>query len=140
MGGLFPEQMRGRHMWYCGRPAAGIFRMVCRCQHRGQPVPLCGPGLVRAPDGQVMPHPGHVAEVARRQAGLCPACVWPPQARQHHEAGQHYERELRAAIAADNAPAVRNIKQAMLDAGAAIQELYERGIVHKCPLVLVEVS
>jgi hypothetical protein len=140
MGGLYPEQYLGRHMWHCPREAAGTYRMVCRCGHRGQPMPLCGPGYVQAPDGQWIPHPGHVHEISRRQAGACPRCVWPPEARTLHEAHQHYERELHAAMVTQNAAAANRIKQAMLDAGNKLQELNDRGIIHKCPLHLEEVS
>lgn len=140
MGGLYGENYLGRHMWHCDREAAATYRMTCRCAHRGQPMPLCGPGLVRGGDGLWFPHPGHAYQISRRQAGLCPKCAWPAEAVQHHEAGQHFERELRAALMTGNRDAEARIKQAMLDAGAALQELNDRGIIHRCPLRLVEVS
>lgn len=141
MGGLYGENRLGRHMWHCDREAtAGTFRMVCRCGHRGVPMPLCGPGYVRGADGNWFPHQGHVAEISRRQAGACPKCIWPPEALPLHEAHKHYERELTTAILTVNRQAEARIKQAMLDNGKRLQELNDRGIIHRCPLRLQEVS
>jgi hypothetical protein len=140
MGGLVGEEHLGRHMWHCDREAGGLYVMVCVHGHRGQPMPLCHPGLVRAPGGELVYHPGHVTEIARRQAGACPACVWPPQARIHHEADQRAQADLRAALATGDRAGAARAKRAMLDAGAALDELAARGIVHKCPLHLEEVS
>jgi len=139
-GGMFPESQLGRHMWHCPREAAGKFRMVCECAHRGQPMPLCGPGLVRAPDGVVVFHPGHIAEISRRQAGSCPACVWPPAARVFKEADEAAQRDLAAALAIGDRRAQARAKQAMVDAGLGLDELAARGVVHKCPLHLEAVS
>lgn len=140
MGGLYPDSMLGRHMWHCGRAAEATYRMVCRCEHRGQRMPLCGPGIITGPDGVPYPHPGHAAELSKRQAGACPACIWPPMARAEHEAGQSAEQELRMAIILGDHAGVSRAKQAMETAGARLQELNDQGIVHRCPMRLVEVS
>ena len=140
MGGLYPENYLGRHMWHCDRLAAGRFRMVCPHGHRGQVMPLCGPGIVRAPGGEAMFHPGHVHEITRRQAGICTRCVWPPEALMAREADLAGQAELADAIARHNPAAEARAKQKMLDAGRAIDELMTRGIVHRCPLRLEAVA
>jgi hypothetical protein len=140
MGGLYDERFLGRHMWHCPRLAAGKFRMVCEHGHRGQPMPLCGPGVVRGPDGAAMFHPGHIHELARRQAGTCPACVWPPEAIVFKEADTAAQTELGEAIMLGDRVAEARAKRKMIDAGAGLDELAARGVVHKCPLHLEGVS
>lgn len=140
MGGLYPESYLGRHMWHCPRLAAGRFRMVCPHAHRGQVMPLCGPGLVKAPDGRVMFHPGHIAEITRRQAGVCTRCIWPPEALVFKEADAAGQLELAEALAFGDRAGQARAKQKMIDAGRGIDELMTRGIVHKCPLHLEEVA
>jgi hypothetical protein len=140
LGGLVGEEHLGKHMWHCDRLSGGTFRMVCAHGHRGQPMPLCLPGLVRAPDGSMMFHPGHVAELSRRQSDACPACLFPPEGRMHMEADRAGQRELAEAMVFGDRLGQARAKRKMLDAGAAMDELMTRGIVHKCPLHLEEVS
>jgi hypothetical protein len=140
LGGVYGPEHLGRHMWFCEREAEAIYRMVCDCLHHGQPMPLCGPGIVIGKDGQPYPHPGHAAEISKRQAGLCPACCWPPKAREFHEAGKHAETALTDAYLRQDEAAIVRAQQAMTDAGKALDELWRRGIVHRCPLRLIEVS
>lgn len=140
MGGMFPESMRGRHMWFCERAASGRFRMVCRCQHHGVIFPLCGPGLVRAPGGEMVYHPGHIAEISRRQAGTCPRCVWPPAAREAYEMDRAGQVALADAYLRQDRAAEARAKRQMIDAGRRIDELMTQGLVHNCPLRLEEVS
>lgn len=135
LGGLYPEQMNGRHHWYCDNRADARYRMVCTggtyglstCPggHKGQVMPLCA---------------AHRSEIGRRQSGLCPRCCWPPQALGWHEAGQAAERELRLALQAGSPQQVAAAQRKMERAGARLQELWVAGIVHKCPLRLEEVS
>lgn len=140
MGGLVNERHLGRHMWHCDREAGGKFVMVCGHGHRGQVMPLCLPGLVRAPSGEMMYHPGHVAEISRRQGGTCPRCIWPPEAIALKEADEAGQRDLADAMLRGDAAAAQRAKQKMLDAGYGIDELMTRGIVHKCPLHLEAVA
>jgi hypothetical protein len=140
MGGLYDERYLGRHMWHCPRLAAARFRMVCPHGHRGQVMPLCGPGLVRSPAGEMMFHPGHIYEIGRRQGGVCTRCVWPPEALVYREADLAGQRDLADAIARGDPAAERRAKQKMLDAGRGIDELMTRGIVHRCPLRLEAVA
>lgn len=146
-GGIYPENHVGRIMWHCAQPAdAGRFRMTCTggpygirlandgqlaaaytCPggHRGQPMPLCT---------------GHRRMLARRQAGLCPACAWPPAARTLAEAIERAQLDMRNAAALGYLTAARKLEAAGLDLQAQMNELIEQGIVHRCPVTLTEVS
>lgn len=175
-GGLFPESMRGRHMWRCEKRAVGTYRMVCTGGYYGQR---------QAPDGGMVPgyhcdggHKGqpmplcldHVAEFARqvrpkvreqrwtdgggheqwwspdsRVGGtkaneMCPPCSVPAVARPLVEkandlAGRIGVMQMMGLLA----------EQAKLEAelegvSAELTMMNMRGIIHKCPLRLVEVS
>lgn len=143
LGGLYPESRASataRAIGYCPRPAEGVYRMVCACGHRGQPVPLCGPGLVQDARGEWYPHPGHVASIQRRQAGLCPPCAFPPVARELAEAMEARQADAYRAQAAGLFTAAARLADALEELRAQMTELTERGVVHRCPLTLVEVS
>ena len=147
LGGIYPENHVGRIMWHCAKAAdAGRFRMICEggpygirlandgqlvaaytCQggHRGQPMPLCA---------------GHRRMLARRQAGLCPACAWPPRARTLTEAIERAQVDMRNAARLGYPDAARKLQAAGEDLQAQMNELITQGIVHRCPLKLTEVS
>ncbi len=147
LGGMYPESHVGRIMWHCGKPAdAGRFRMTCtggaygyrttpgmgivtawQCPggHKGQPMPLCV---------------GHRRELARRQAGLCPACAWPPQARTLTEALERCQADMHQAMRLGYLVAAAKLGDTFADLTAQMNELNERGIVHRCPLRLEEIS
>jgi hypothetical protein len=143
MGGLYPERRASAlalEMGFCPRVADAVYRMVCECGHRGQPMPLCGPGLVQDARGEWYPHPGHVASIQRRQAGLCPACAFPPEARELGEAMEARQADAHNAMRSGYLGAAAQLGQAVERMREQMTELYERGIIHRCPLQLVEVS
>lgn len=140
MGGLYPESYLGRHMWHCDRLAAARFRMVCPHGHRGQVMPLCGPGIVRAPGGEAMFHPGHYYEISRRQGGVCTRCIWPPEALVARELDLAGQRDLADAMARHDPAGQAAAKRKMIEAGQTIDELMTRGVVHRCPLRLEAVA
>lgn len=127
LGGLYGPEYEGEIKWECRNPADGTYRMTCECEHRGQEMLLCYE---------------HVRMIGKRQAGICPPCVMPPEARELHEAiGRARTDVLRltgmpgisrdyllAAIGREN------------DLSTAMTELYLRGIIHRCPLTLTEIS
>lgn len=128
MGGLYGPEYEGRQKWRCESPADGWWRMTCRCDppHRGQKMPLCYP---------------HVQMIGRRQAGICPPCVMPPQALVLHEEIQRAAGRVSALIRAGADPLTVGIAIARHeDLGRAMTELVTRGIAHKCPLKLTEIS
>lgn len=143
MGGLYPESRASKtalQIGYCPRPAEGVYRMECRCGHQGQRMPLCGPGIVADARGQNYPHPGHVASIQRRQAGLCPRCAFPPVARSLAEAADARMRDLAQARALGLLGAMARLGAALENLQGQLDELVSQGIIHRCPLRLVEVS
>lgn len=146
LGGMAPDSQLGKIMWHCEAQAAGRFRMICtggvygeriaadggqlpayscRGGHRGQPMPLCA---------------DHRRGIASRQAGLCPACAWPPEARDIQEALQRCQIDMRRAMALGYLVAAAKLGQAHQDLEAQMTELTQRGIAHRCALTLIEVS
>jgi hypothetical protein len=146
MGGVFPESWRGRHMWYCRQRAVARYVMtctggeygtrvapdggpvaayICAGGHKGQPMPLCA---------------DHRRMIARRQSDLCPACVWPPRARLLQQESDRLQMSMAGfAARADNLGAYRAML-ALEDIVSEFNEMMTRGLVHKCPLRLIEVS
>jgi len=146
LGGMFPENQVGRIKWHCQAPAVARFRMVCTggrygariapgseleagyaCEggHRGQPMPLCE---------------SHWRSISRRQAGLCPACAFPPVARELTEALQARQADMHNAFTLGFLAAAARLGAAVEDLTNQMTELSQRGIIHRCPLILVEVS
>lgn len=143
LGGLYPESRASAtalEMGYCPRVADGVFRMVCECGHRGQRMPLCGPGLAQDSRGEWYPFKGHIASIQERQAGLCPPCAFPPRARELAEAMEARQADAYRAMASGLLTAAAKLGQAVEDLRAEMDELTRRGIVHRCPLTLVEES
>lgn len=142
LGGMYPESHKGRIMWHCSNQAQARYRMVCtggeygtrlapggevagfHCEggHRGQVMPLCK---------------DHVREIQKRQSDLCPACAFPPQARQHQAEAEYAQAQLYHAW---NFELMARWTSVLDQARAALDELNARGLVHKCPLKLIEVS
>jgi hypothetical protein len=164
LGGLYgPGSARtpGMHLpqnveegeWACGQPAVVRCRMTCRCGHKGQVMQLCSwrndtvhhsewvAGTLRQVSETVRQH-GHYEEIQRRQAGLCPACAYPPpygelakevQAWQAQLTGLYYRGQFYS-------QAARVLKTRVEDAGKLMDMARQAGIIHQCPLTLVPVS
>lgn len=121
-GGFYGPEHLGAHMWHCTARADGKYRTACRCGHRGRPVWFCN---------------GHARMFARRMAGVCPPCVHPPR-----------EIEIQAAMSSIRATAyelptlaaVTAAQDRLWDLQHQLDELVERGIVHRCRVALQEVS
>jgi hypothetical protein len=125
-GGLWGPEYEGAQKWQCINPADGRYRMTCACGHRGQEMWLCYP---------------HVAMISKRQAGICPPCVMPPAALELHERITAAQGDTAILSMAGADPA--RIRAAVAKAeqlGAAMTELVTRGVAHRCPLILTEVS
>lgn len=123
MGGLYGPQYEGGMKWQCQSAADGWYVMTCRCGHKGQRMPLCGP---------------HVLEIGRRQSSVCPPCAMPPRARELHEA----IGRARSAIVSAHMMGWSTAEAVSRHEALAVEmtELYHRGIIHRCPLILSEVS
>ena len=125
-GGLWPAAYEGAKKWKCENRADGWYVMTCRCGHQGQKMPLCYP---------------HVAMIGRRQSGVCPPCVMPPEALELYQACNRAQAEVVALHmrGADEALIKQGISKAN-DLGLAMTELVLRGVCHRCRLTLTEVS
>ena len=146
LGGMYPENHVGRIMWHCPELAAARYRMVCVGGDYGERTAPDG-GLVAAYHcdgghrGQVMPLcEGHRRMLAKRSAGLCPACAWPPGARDLTEALQARQADMYQAQRLGYYVAAAKLAGALEDLQHQMNELIARGVVHKCPLRLEEVS
>jgi hypothetical protein len=121
-GGFYGPEHLGQHMWHCEARADGKFRMRCKCGHRGKPVFMCY---------------GHARMFRQRMANVCPPCVHPPK-----------EIQIQADMQATRERAYATPSMQVLDAAESrlwdlqheLNELVERGIVHRCPVILEEVS
>lgn len=126
LGGMYPESHRGNIMWHCdNRADAGVFTMVCKHGHRGQPMPLCTE---------------HRVEIAKRQSGLCTRCAFPPEAAAMTHAIEQTQRELGQARQGFNDSLIARLTQKLNDQAAQMTEMYQRGVIQKNSLRLEEVS
>lgn len=145
MGGLYPESHNGPRHWHCAERADARYRMECTGGEYGQR--LSPSGLVAATScpgghrGQVMPLcAGHRREIARRQAGLCPACAYPPVARVLTTRLEELQPEIHRLMATGDMAGLARATLLFDDLRGQMDELVARGVVHKCPLKLVEMS
>jgi hypothetical protein len=164
LGGVFEPANVGKVMWHCQEPAIGRYRFICRggdygfrrqndggiihathCDggHRGQVMTLCrkhvrdftvGPPKagftkdLKTPVGQVG---GTVANE------LCPACAYPPEARELSAKADDLNMRIARAFLL---PEIARLTSEQDQIRARLDELNETGVVHKCPLILREVS
>lgn len=126
-GGFYDLRSLGPHTWICKARADGKYTMQCVHRHKGQPVPLCN---------------GHVAMIRKRGSGVCPACVHPPAEMAIQEAmtSARADPAIYAGALEDRARAAERALSRLYDLQAELDELVTRGIVHRCPLSLREVS
>ena len=185
-GGMFPEKMMGRYIWYCAERAQARYQYVCtggdygfRRANDGQPVtathcdgghkgvvmPLCGRHARELAAGP--PRPGFTADrkTPFGQVGgtvsneLCPRCAMPDEARAlTDKANELQDKMTRVQYAMlgsgllvstvrtpdgqihDLAAEFARLQAEQDQYRARLDELHERGIIHKCPLRLTEVS
>lgn len=130
LGGMHPASSMGHIMWGCENRADGRWIMVCQCpqEHKSaEPRPLCL---------------AHVAEISRRQAGLCPPCAWNGTARAIEEQVGWVQGEISELFYAGGlySPKMAVLQSELRDLAGQMTELFHLGIIYKCPLKLVEVS
>lgn len=121
-GGFYGPEHLGSYMWHCEARADGRFRARCKCGHVGKRTWLCY---------------GHARMFRQRMSQVCPPCVHPQR-----------EIELQAMMQATRERAYAHPTMQVLDAAeshlwdlqAELNTLVERGIVHRCPVILEEVS
>lgn len=153
MGGVYPEKYMGKHIWYCEARAEARYRLVCTggrygvrltpgagldtrhtCDggHRGVEMPLCNGHAAQLRDG---PPPGQVGGPGN--ASVCPACMMPPAARVLSEQIEAMNPDIYFAPTLLHRTRLTARQDGLR---AQIDELRIRGLVHKCPLRLTEVS
>jgi hypothetical protein len=139
--------------WACRQQAQLRCRMVCRCQHTGQVMPLCSwhdevtfsgemvAGTLRQVKSTIRVR-GHYEEISRRQAGSCPRCLFPGVYASLYKDSQALAWELAQLAAAGlwRSEQAQRIRQRAADIGKAFDEANALGIVHNCPMTLVPVS
>lgn len=121
-GGFYGPEHLGSYMWHCQARADARYRTRCRCGHRGKRVYMCY---------------GHAAMFRQRMSRVCPPCVHPPR-----------EIRIQADMQATRERAYANPRLEVLEAAetrlwdlqAELNELVERGIVHRCNVILEEVA
>ena len=175
MGGLYgaaSARTPGMHLpqnvaegeWSCDQPAQVTVRMTCKHGHRGQRMNLCSwhdevtwggefaAGQTRQVKGSRRV-PGHLEEIAKRQAGFCPPCGFPnaKEARNRidYAALQKewegigkslYELYYCGDPRAWYSGLGQGLRQRREDIGLMFDEGRQLGIIHNCPLELVPVS
>ena len=146
MGGLYPENMVGKIMWHCDEPATARYRMVCAGGTYGERTAPDGGQLaaylcVGGHKGQVMPLcVSHRREIGKRQAGMCPRCANPEQLRPQIEQLEHLQRAMSQAESLGLWPQIARLHAAIMPLQDQMTDYFHRGIIHRCPLKLVEVS
>lgn len=121
-GGFYGPEHLGSIMWHCQARADGRFRTRCKCGHRGKPTYLCV---------------GHARQFRSRMSGVCPPCVHPPR---EIEIQASMEGARQRAYSHPSMDVLRAVEGQLWDLQAELNELVERGIVHRCRVILEEIS
>lgn len=127
-GGFYDLRSLGPHVWVCKARSDGQFVMACRCGHKGQPQELCN---------------GHVMMIRKRGSGVCPPCAHPPEERALQQKMETIRQRPELYDGPDLVTIERHRRLAvseLWDIQAALDELYARDIIHRCPLTLTEKS
>jgi hypothetical protein len=166
LGGLFgPASARTEDMdlpdnvaqgeWSCPNLAQVRCRAVCKHGHTGQIMELCSwhdevtyhgemvAGTLRQVTKNIRQR-GHYEEFLKRQAGSCPACLYPPPYAELAREVMAWQAELTnhwiAGPRAWLSPAAQSLRTRVDDAGKLMDLAVAQGIIHNCPLTLVAVS
>lgn len=146
LGGMYPQNQVGRIMWHCEKAARARYRLICTGGTYGGRLAADG-GLVAAyvceggHRGVVMPLcDDHVRSISRRQAELCPRCAFPPEVREVAAALQARQADMHSAFQLGYLVAAAKLGAAVEDLQAQMNDYSLRGIVHRCPLRMKEVS
>lgn len=166
LGGVIDEKFKGKYNWYCAQRADARFRFVCKggdygerrqndggvirayhCEggHKGPVMPLCKTHQRELAVGP--PPPGF--DRSMRPYGVvggtkanefCPRCATPPQARALMEEADMLQMRIAQAQMFMLIGQVAALEAQQRVVSEQLTELYHTGVVHRCPLQLVEVS
>lgn len=169
-GGLYPQSMMGKHIWYCQNTAQARYRLICtggtygfrrandgapvpayECPggHQGVVMPLCSTHARELAVGPPKPGWNRDRTVPHGQVGgtkaneLCPKCAVPtPEVKDMMDHADALQQYLSRLQTAPVAllAQIADAERQLNDVRARIDELAEQGFIHRCPLKLVEVS
>jgi len=167
LGGLYDERHRGQYMWHCAEPAIGRYRMICtggdygfrgandggivsasHCDggHQGQVMALCEVHVAEFSVGPPKPGWSKDMRTPHGQVGgtkaneMCPACAFPPEARALTETANALQQQMAQYQAYGLMSEFARVQGQQDQIRARLDELHQTGRVHKCPLILREVS
>jgi hypothetical protein len=151
LGGIYPENHVGRIMWHCKDLASARYRMICTGGEYGTRrktgdvgtfgTTVAGTVCPGGHQGQIMPLcEAHRREIARRQSEACPRCLYPPAGLVLSEAIEANQREWQVAMTLQDWAQVARLTARHESMSASMSEMMAAGVIHKCPLRLVEVS
>lgn len=142
-GGFYDLRSLGPHVWTCRARADGLYRVECACTRGEREVPPAQHPLPHRKDTWLCN--GHLSMIRKRGSGVCPPCVHPPAELEIQEA-MNYTREAARALLpnarslADVALIQSKAEAKLWDLQESLNQLVARGIVHRCPVTLREVS
>jgi hypothetical protein len=166
-GGIYSEASVGKYIWHCEEAVTGRYKFICRggeygfrrqndggviaayrCDggHTGLPMCLCKIHVAEMSAGPPPPGWSKDKKNSYGQIGgtvsneMCPRCIAPPQAREFMARADFLQSQLSAMVIHGILSRVVAIQSELDQVRARLDELHERGIIHKCPLRLVEVS
>lgn len=158
-----PERAVSRHRLVCaggnyGFRAANDGGLVkahrCDGGHQGVEMPLCALHIRELAAGPPPPGWSKDKRTPYGQVGgtkaneMCPACMWPPEAKAlqeradflHQQISQVQVMAMQTGILGFGARRLTAMESEQDQVRARMDELHQQGIIHKCPLKLVEVS
>ena len=121
-GGFYQTNALGPHLWHCTARADARYRYICRCGHKGRDAWLCN---------------GHVGMIRQRMSGVCPPCAHPPAEMEIQAQMQGVRQRAAVGMSAVALAALEGQLWVLQD---RLNTLVAKGIVHRCPVQLVEVS
>jgi len=139
--------------WACKYPAVVRVRMVCRCEHAGEIMPLCSwhdettlsgeyvAGKIRQVKNTTRVH-GHFEEISKRQAGACIRCLFPGRFAADYKELFAWQNELGILreLGQWYAPRAVSVRQKIEDMVKEFDRGNADGTIHRCPMTLVQVS
>jgi len=169
MGGLYgpgsartlddtlPENVQ-QGEWVCPQQAQVHAFLICAHEHKGPVMALCSwheeivehaemvAGTTRKV-ADVVKVRGHYEEIQRRQAGACVRCLYPSVPGGRDFAAEHKQIEaIQGQLAYLNdvgawySARAQGLRQRIEDIVATFDEANARGIIHRCPMRLIQVS
>jgi hypothetical protein len=166
-GGLHPEATAGKYIWHCEEAVIGRYKFRCtggnygfrrgndgglveayHCDggHEGMVMALCKIHVDEMSAGPPPPGWSRDKKNSYGQIGgtksneMCPRCAGPPRAKDLMARADFLQQQLSGMMVVGLMSRVAAIQSELDQVRAGLDEMHERGLIHKCPLRLVEVS